>query len=138
MYKNLYLWIKYRQNISEVWTPTDLFGTLFMKKNMFYLLCLECVKVLLAQPRIQISVQVRLTKQAQIHTFPLAFFENSMKNQLTFFLPLWLILFSLFRVERKCFAIHWESRSQLSIVMSFSTEVLENCNNLVCVLCFLL
>lgn len=105
---------------------------------MFYLLCLECVKVLLAQPRIQISVQVRLTKQAQIHTFPLVFFENLMKNQLTFFLPLWLILFSLFRVERKCFAIHWESRSQLSIVMSFSTEVLENCNNLVCVLCFLL
>ena len=41
---------------------------------MFYLLCLECVKVLLAQPRIQISVQVRLTKQAQIHTFPLVFF----------------------------------------------------------------
>ena len=80
---------------------------------MFYLLCLECVKVLLAQPRIQISVQVRLTKQAQIHTFPLAFFENSMKNQLTFFLPLWLILF-IVSLELKENVLQFTGRAEAS------------------------
>ena len=106
------------------WEP---FWYFIYEKNMFYLLCLECVKVLLAQPRIQISVQVRLTKQAQIYTFPLTVFDNLMKNQLTFFLPLWLILFSLLELKENVFAIHWKSRSQLSTVASFCNNLLSMC-----------